>query len=283
MTALLRCEQLTQVYRVGANEVLALQGLELDVAPGEMVGIIGASGSGKSTLLHVLSGLLRPTGGRAIFDGLDLGAATGRVLDAYRRNDVGFVWQSGERNLVAHLTAKQNVVVAAELAGHREASKKADELLETVGVAERAQHRQAELSGGEQQRVALAVALVNDPKLLLADEPTGALDADGTAAMFSLIGDVRDRYGLTVVMVSHDPAVAQSVDRILTIRDGRVSSEGRWSGTDEGEIRETLVIDSIGRLQLTEEQRSALGGADRVVAEVEGDHLTIRGVGDTDD
>lgn len=283
MSGLLRCEQLTQVYRVGANEVFALQGLELEVAPGEMVGIIGASGSGKSTLLQVLSGLLRPTGGRVIFDGLDLGAASGRALDAYRRNDVGFVWQSGERNLVAHLTAKQNVVVAAELAGHREATKQADELLETVGIAERADHRQAELSGGEQQRVALAVALVNVPRLLLADEPTGALDAHGTAALFSLISDVRDRYGLTVVMVSHDPAVAQSVDRILTIRDGRVSSEGRWSGADDGQIRETLVIDSIGRLQLTEEQRLALGGADRVVAEVEGDQVTIRGVGETDD
>lgn len=277
-TPLLECTQLTQIYRVGASEVIALQGLDLAVAPGEMVGVIGSSGSGKSTLLRALSGLLQPSGGSVRFDDVELGSASPAELDTYRRDDVGFVWQSNAENLLPEQTAEMNVKLILDLLGVDEAGDRAVELLERVGLGDRRTHLPTELSGGEQQRVALAMALANSPRLLLADEPTGALDAESSAAMFELMREIQQEDGLTQVIVSHDGELARYVDRVIRIRDGRVSSENRWDDAAGQETGEALVIDTIGRLQLTDEQRAALGGSDRVTAEVRDGEVTIRPV-----
>ncbi len=275
---ILECQQLTHVYRVGDSEVIALQGLDLTVDRGEMVGVIGQSGSGKSTLLRALSGLLQPTGGSVRFDDLQLGSASTHSLDQYRRDDVGFVWQTSAENLLPNLTAEMNLRLLLDFHSTENSIKRAHELLDRVGLTDRRTHLPAELSGGEQQRVALAMALANNPRLLLADEPTGALDAESSADMFELMGQIQREDGLTQIIVSHDGELARYVDRVIRIRDGRVSSENRWdSGTGE-ERGEALVIDSIGRLQLTREQRDALGGIDRVTAEVDEGAITIRPV-----
>lgn len=276
--ALLECSQLTQVYRVGDSEVIALQGLDLSVEQGEIIGIIGRSGSGKSTLLRAVSGLLKPTGGTVTFDGLSLGGASNAALDRYRREDVGFVWQSSADNLLPGHSAEDNVRSLLELAGAADPKNRAVELLERVGMADRRTHRPGELSGGEQQRVALAMALANRPRLLLADEPTGALDAESSASMFTLMREIQRDEGLTQVIVSHDGELARHVDRVVRIRDGRVSSENRWDHETQQSVGESLVIDNLGRLQLTDEQREALGGSDRVVAEVLDGSLSIRPV-----
>ncbi len=273
---ILQCRQLTQIYRVGASEVIALQGLDLSVVQGEMVGVIGLSGSGKSTLLRVLSGLLQPSGGTVRFDDLQLGSATPRALDRYRRDDVGFVWQSTAENLLPTVSAEMNVKLILDLYGADNSAERANELLCRVGLAERGRHVMSELSGGEQQRVALAMALANNPRLLLADEPTGALDAESSAGLFALMRQIQREDGLTQIIVSHDDELARHVDRVIRIRDGRVSSENRWDDETGREIGEALVIDTIGRLQLTNEQRAALGGTDRVTAEVENGAVTIR-------
>jgi ABC-type lipoprotein export system ATPase subunit len=269
---ILRAEQLVKVYRTAASEVIALQGLDLTIESGELVGIIGASGSGKSTLLSIVSGLLEPTGGRIVFDGLDLGAASRTQLDRYRRDQVGFLWQDSGRNLIPYLSAQENV--AMRMPG-RAKSSAANELLGRVGLGDRLTHKPHQLSGGEQQRVALAVALANEPQLLLADEPTGELDQATTEAMFALMRDVGETTGLTQIIVSHDPELARHVDRVVRLRDGRVVSEQRMVGTD-GEIIEVTMLDDAGRLQLTNEQRELVGDTGRVQVDIDGDELRIR-------
>jgi len=285
MTALLSCTQVVKVYRTGTTEVIALQGLDLDIEPGEMVGVIGTSGSGKSTLLTIISGLVRPTGGQVQFDGLDLGHASRRELDHYRRVDVGFVWQDAATNLIPYLSTHDNVALPLATAGKANASGRASDLLQLVGLQLRAEHRPHELSGGEQQRVALAVALAHGPRLLLADEPTGELDSATTEEIFSLMRQVGEETGLSQIIVSHDPEVTRHVDRVLSLRDGRVASEQRMGAgaSGEAEIVEVTMLDRAGRLQLTEEQRLAIGGSGRVHTELLDGVLHIRPAGDGDD
>lgn len=278
MTVMLQCRQLMMVYRVGDSEVIALQGLELDLRAGEMLGVVGSSGSGKSTLLSVVSGLVRPTGGSVTFDGLDLGAASTRQLDTYRQVDLGFLWQDAARNLVPHLTAAENVALPLAMHGAANASDCADTLLQRVGLATRGSHRPRELSGGEQQRVALAVALAHQPRLLLADEPTGELDSSTTEQIFSLMREIGEETGLAQIIVSHDTELARHVDRVISLQDGRVAAE-RWvrAGQDGAtEVVEATVIDSIGRLQLTAEQQEVVGQTGRVHAELVEGELRIR-------
>jgi len=284
MTALLSCNQLVKIYRTGMTEVIALQGLDLDVHAGEMVGVIGTSGSGKSTLLTIISGLVRPTGGQVVFDGLDLGNASRRDLDRYRRVDVGFVWQDSATNLIPYLSAHANVALPLATAGQADARERAGELLELVGLQARADHRPRELSGGEQQRVALAVALAHRPRLLLADEPTGELDSVTTEEMFALMRQIGAETGLAQVIVSHDPEVTRHVDRVLALRDGRVASEQRMSVNEQGDatVVEVTMLDRAGRLQLTEEQRDAIGSSGRVHAELVDGVLHITPAGDDD-
>lgn len=218
------CENLVKIYKVSDLEVFALQGLDLHIDDGEMMAIIGNSGSGKSTLLNMLGGLDQPTAGQLLVDGKNLLHLTTKQRIDYKRSTVGFVWQNNGRNLLPYLSALQNVEVPMLLRG----SAKRDcarELLEMVGIGPRMHNRLAELSGGEQQRVAIAIALANRPRLLLADEPTGNVDTGTAAMILDVFRELTRSFGLTIVVVTHDMSVAKKVDRIVAIRDGRTSSE----------------------------------------------------------
>jgi putative ABC transport system ATP-binding protein len=265
------CDNLVKIYKVAGLEVVALQGLDLVIQPGELLGIVGASGSGKSTLMNVLGGLDRPSAGRAWVDGKDLLKLSNRELNEYRRSDVGFVWQHGARNLIPYLNAFENVKLPMTLAGKagRTVNLRARELLETVGLGERMRHKLSELSGGEQQRVAIAVALANDPKIVLADEPTGELDSVTALTIYQLLNDLNRQFGLTTLIVSHDPTLARHVHRVVAIRDGRLATEtvrswangspsvkpgagasARGHEAAEEIFEELTVVDAAGRLQI---------------------------------
>lgn len=258
------CDNLVKIYKVADMEVVALQGLNLTVERGELMGIVGTSGSGKSTLLNVLGGLDHPLAGRVTVDGKDLLKLSASELDRYRRQEVGFVWQQTGRNLVPYLSAQQNVELPMTLAGIGGRDKKAwsQELLEAVGLWAFRKSRLQQLSGGQQQRVAIATALANRPKLLLADEPTGELDTATSDEVIALLRQMNVQFGVTVLIVTHDPRVARAVDRVVTIRDGRTSSETVRRVADVEEqlaqdlaetdttFEEFLVVDAAGRLQL---------------------------------
>lgn len=287
--AFIICEGLVKIFKVGEVEVLALQGLDLTIKQGELVGIVGASGSGKSTLMNVLGGLVRPSAGQAIVAEQNLLKLSARELDNYRQVQVGFVWQQGSRNLIPYLSAVENIKLPMTLAGR--AGKKADEraryLLDLVGLQDRYHHKPLELSGGQQQRVAIAVALANEPQLLLADEPTGDLDSATSDHVYALFQDLNRELGLTVIIVSHDPTIAEHVGRVVAIRDGKMASETvRRRGTDpkntselgakEDHFEELIVLDSAGRLQIPKEYREQLSIQNRVQMEVLDDALLIR-------
>ena len=282
---LIVCENLVKIYSLyqegGTSvEVQALQGLDITVNHGELLGVVGASGSGKSTLLNVLGGLDRPTGGRAIVDKRNLGTLSERALDIYRRDQVGFVWQHGTRNLIPYLTALENVELPLTLSGKVDESARARavELLELVGLEERMNHRLDELSGGEQQRIAISIALANNPSLLLADEPTGELDTATAQTIYDLLRDLNKRLGLTMVVVSHDPGIAKHVDRVVAVRDGKLASETvRVQRSDGGEHHvELAVLDSVGRLQLPREYLDQFNINRRVLIETTEDGILIR-------
>lgn len=285
---LIVCENLVKIYRLEAHdgsgsseEVHALQGVDLAIAAGEMIGIVGASGSGKSTLLNVLGGLDRPTGGKALVGGRDLGRLSALDLDRYRRETVGFVWQHGARNLVPYLTAEENIEVPLTLSGQggEVSRQRALELLELVGLSERVGHRMEELSGGEQQRVAIAVALSNRPTLLLADEPTGELDTSTAKTIYDLLRSLNKSLGLTIVIVSHDSGIAKHVDRVVAVRDGKLASETVRVQKAEGEehhLEELAVLDAAGRLQIPREALERFNIRRRVRVEVTEEGILIR-------
>jgi putative ABC transport system ATP-binding protein len=260
---LIICENLVKIYRLnqegGASvEVQALQGLDITVTDGEMVGVVGASGSGKSTLLNVLGGLDRPTGGRAVVGKQDLGHLSERAMDEYRRKTVGFIWQQGARNLIPYLTAAENIELPLTLSGQAGKSTRARalDLLQMVDLRDRKDHRLEELSGGEQQRVAIAIALANRPSLLLADEPTGELDTVTSQTIYDLLRDLNKQLGLTMLIVSHDPGIARHVDRVVAVRDGKLASETvrvQKMDSDEHHLVELAILDSAGRVQLPRE------------------------------
>ena len=229
MTAVITCENLVKIYSLSGVEVMALQGLDLAVQDGEMLGIVGASGSGKTTLMNVLGGLDRPTAGKVTAFDQDLLKLSSAELDIYRRTKVGFVWQQAGRNLVPYLTAYENIELPLRLAHcpQTEREKRVRELLELLGMTVRMHHRPDQLSGGEQQRVAIGVAMANRPLLLLADEPTGELDTVTSVEVFHSLRQVNQHYGTTMIIVSHDARIGQFVDRVVMIRDGRTSSETR--------------------------------------------------------
>lgn len=264
------CEDLFKIYKIANLEVVALRGLDLKVRRGELMAIVGASGSGKSTLLNILAGLDQPSAGRAFVGGRDLLTMSERDMVRYRREEVGFVWQQTGRNLVPYLTTLQNVEVPLMLNGVSpgEARRRAIELLEAVRLEHRLDHRPEQLSGGEQQRVSIAVALANNPPLLLADEPTGELDAIGADIVYEIFGDLNRRYNVTVIIVTHDPDIASRVDRVVAIRDGRTSTEvyrrvRRHGGVTEVAHEEFVLVDSAGRLQIPREYLEALSIRER--------------------
>ncbi|HEX5370283.1 MAG TPA: ABC transporter ATP-binding protein [Dehalococcoidia bacterium] len=254
------CEDLFKIYKLEDLEVVALRGLDLKVRRGELMAIVGASGSGKSTLLNILAGLDVPSAGRALVGGRNLLTMTPSDLVAYRRNEVGFVWQQTSRNVLTYLTATQNVELPMILEGMEPgpARKRARELLEMVGLGHRMDIRPDRLSGGEQQRVAIAVALANDPPLLLADEPTGELDSQTASEVFAVLRGLNHDLGVTIVVVTHDPAIANQIDRVVAIRDGRISTESFRRVAFEGREAyvyhdEYAVVDRTGRLQIPKE------------------------------
>jgi ABC-type lipoprotein export system ATPase subunit len=275
------CDGLVRNYKVADLEVVALQGLELRVRPGEMIAIVGASGSGKSTLLNILGGLDAPSAGTVVVAGTTLSQISEGERTTYRRRTVGFVWQQTARNLLPYLSAVENVELPMALDGRDGRRERAMELLGLVGLAEVADRRPGQLSGGEQQRVAIAVALANDPPLLLADEPTGELDSATAAEIFELLRRINRERGTTIVTVTHDPLVAEHVQRTIAIRDGRTSTETvrRTRQADDGEhvttAEEFAVLDRAGRLQLPRAHVEALGLAGRVRLVFEDDHIEI--------
>ncbi|MFG2480980.1 ABC transporter ATP-binding protein [Streptomyces fagopyri] len=284
--ALIACDRLVRIFSADGVEVQALQGLDLLVREGELMALVGASGSGKSTLMNILAGLDTPTAGAAQVAGHNLLAMTAKDRLHYRRKVVGFIWQQTSRNLLPYLTAAQNVALPLQLAGGRPRSRaraeRALELLELLRVADCRDRRPQEMSGGQQQRVAIAVALACDPAVLLADEPTGELDSHTAQQIFAAFRTANEELGTTIVIVTHDRAVAGEVRRTVAIRDGRTSTEVlRRSEVDETTGHETLVareyamLDRAGRLQLPAEYTGALGMRDRVALDLEDDHITV--------
>ncbi len=282
------CDGLVKIYQVAELEVVALQGLHLAVEQGELLGIVGASGSGKSTLMNILGGLDRPSAGQVRVGEHNLLKASNRVLNRYRREQVGFVWQQSARNLVPYLNALENVTLPMTLSGSGANKRvRALELLDLVGLAERADHYLPELSGGEQQRVSIAVALANDPVLLLGDELTGEVDSTTAQIIYDLLRRINSELGLTMLLVSHDPNVAHHVDRVVAIRDGMLASETRRQSqpvNGDGVVEldaaptfeELAVIDRAGRLQIPKDFIEQYGFGSRARLEPMADGLLIR-------
>jgi ABC-type lipoprotein export system ATPase subunit len=282
--ALVVCDQVVRIYSGAGIEVQALQGLDLLIEEGELVAMVGASGSGKSTLMNILAGLDSPTAGRVKVAGHDLGALNARDRLTYRRRQVGFVWQQASRNLLPYLTARQNVATPMRLAGigRRRRASTAMELLEVFGVAHCANRTPARMSGGEQQRTAIATALANLPRLLLADEPTGELDSQTAQEVFAALQTANTELGATVLVVTHDPAVSTQVRRTVAIRDGRTSTETlRHEEADEAgnavrQAVEYAVLDRVGRVQLPREMIEEHRMKDLVRLQSEPDHIAVR-------
>lgn len=289
------CEGLVKIYQVAELEMVALQGLNFSVNKGELVGVIGASGSGKSTLMNILGGLDRPSAGKVVVGGNNLLRMPDRQLNRYRREEVGFVWQQSTRNLVPYLNAIQNVMLPMTLAGEtgKEKHERAEGLLEAVGLYGRSHHHLPELSGGEQQRVAIAVALANQPGLLLADEPTGEVDSQTAKTIYRTFQTLTRDFGITTLIVSHDPGIARHVDRVVAIRDGMLASEtirqaitrDVQSLTEDGAVdsgehdehyAELVVLDQAGRVHLPQEYLDAFAIKGRAELELTEDGILIR-------
>ena len=279
--AAIRCADLVRIFTADGVEVQALQGLTLSVDSGELVAIVGASGSGKSTLLGILSGLDKPTAGQVSVAGRDLLTLSSRERVDYRRRTVGFVWQQTSRNLLGYLTARENLALAMSLAKTPDRERRSADLLELLEVSHCADRRPSELSGGEQQRVAIAVGLANEPRVLLADEPTGELDEATSADVLEAMRGVNRELGVTTLIVTHDPTVSEHVARTVQIRDGRTSTEvlrrtGVTADGDEHTIAEEYaVLDRVGRLQLPHEYLTTLGMQERVRLALEADHVGV--------
>nr|WP_240464185.1 ABC transporter ATP-binding protein [Paenibacillus apiarius] len=268
-----------------------MQGLNLSVKQGELMAIIGNSGSGKSTLLNILGGLDRPSAGAVRVGKWDLLKITEEQLVEYKRDTVGFIWQNNARNLLPYLTALENVEVPMMLSGKLD-RKYAKELLEWVGLGHRMNNKLHQLSGGEQQRVAIAISLSNRPQLLLADEPTGSVDTQTSDMIMNIFRRMSSELGVTVVIVTHDLSLAGKVDRVVAIRDGLTSTEfikrNPNLNADGGEAEQSgghglqelheayVVVDRVGRLQVPKEYLEALHIQDKASMELDGDKIIIR-------
>jgi ABC-type lipoprotein export system ATPase subunit len=270
---LVESANLVKIYKSADLEVVALQGLDLHVPRGEMLALVGPSGAGKSTLLNILGGLDEPSAGRCSVAGIDLSRLSGRERIYYRRRIVGHVWQQTSRNLFGDLTLLDNVLAPMVLAGYPSGlrRKRARRLLELVGLGDRMSYRPDRLSGGEQQRGALAVALANEPQLLLADEPTGELDSVTAREVLLLLRQLNAELSLTTVIVTHDPMVASAMDRSVAIRDGRTSTEV----VHAEEAEETVIIDGVGRLQIPRPLLEAIPFGGRARVHLAGDHIEL--------
>lgn len=283
---MINCESLVKIYEAGGHKVVALEGLDLHIKEGEMMAIIGKSGSGKSTLLNIIGGLDTPTAGVFRLAGKELSALTDKQLTAYRKSTLGFVWQNSAKNLFSYMTAEDNIkaVMCFNNIKREEQKERARKLLQMVGMQKHADKFPAQLSGGEQLRIAIAVALANNPKILLADEPTGAVDSRTAGEIMALFRHLNETLNLTVLIVTHDMALADSVSRVVMISDGKVSTEklkrktaAAGFGEETAESHEEFaVMDRANRLQLKEEFLDAAGiHSNKVKVEVNDGKIVI--------
>ena len=285
---MIQADGLVKIYKSKQTEVLALQGLDLTVEKGELTALIGNSGSGKSTFLNMIGGLDRPSAGSLLVDGKNLFTMGERELVCYKRDTVGFVWQNNARNLLPYLSALENIMLPMHISGQKKKKEKALELLEQVGMTAKRNNRLNTMSGGEQQRIAIAIALANNPKLLLADEPTGSVDTKTADIILDIFREL-NRNGQTILIVTHDIALSKKVRRVVAIRDGKISSERilkekyadrlkeltvDWRNEDTQE--EYAVIDKAGRVQIPRELWDKLALRDnKVKLELRGDEILL--------
>lgn len=285
---MIQAEGLVKIYKTKETEVLALQGLDLTVEEGELTALIGNSGSGKSTFLNMIGGLDRPSAGSLIVGGKNLFTMTEKELVVYKRDTVGFVWQNNARNLLPYLSALENIMLPMHLSSAKKKKDKALELLEMVGLSSKKHSRLNTLSGGEQQRVAIAIALANSPKLLLADEPTGSVDPKTANYIFDVFTEL-NKQGQTILIVTHDVALSKKVKRVIAIRDGKISSERilkesyaerlkeasiDWRSEDTQE--EYVIMDKAGRVQIPRELLNTLDLKDnKLKLEMQGERIII--------
>lgn len=289
--AMIQADGLVKIYKSKQTEVLALQGLDLIVEEGELTAIIGNSGSGKSTFLNMIGGLDRPSAGSLVVGGKNLFTISEKELVLYKRNTVGFVWQNNGRNLLPYLSALENVMLPMHLSSSGKKKAKALELLEMVGMAHKKHSRLNMLSGGEQQRIAIAIALANSPKLLLADEPTGSVDMATANYIFDVFTEL-NKNGQTILIVTHDVALSKKVRRVVAIRDGKISSERflkekyadrlkevtiDWREEDTQD--EYVIVDKAGRVQIPKEMLNAMEiGSNKVKVELKDKSVILSGV-----
>lgn len=287
---IIQADNLVKIYKTKDIEVVALQGLDLSVEQGEMMAIIGSSGSGKSTFLNMLGGLDRPSAGKLYVDQKNLFSMTDKELIDYKRRTVGFVWQNNGRNLLPYLSAYENIMMPMELNSIKERKERADMLLDMVGLTRKKNNRMQEMSGGEQQRIAIAIALANSPKVLLADEPTGSVDTKTSNYIFDVFKRMNQELGITIVIVTHDVSLSKKVQRVAAIRDGKISSERilkedyaeRVKNADktvdwhEAETQdEFAILDRSGRLQLPPDMLAGMNLKDNKVRLVSSDGKII--------
>lgn len=274
---MIQAEGLVKIYKTKETEVLALQGLDLTVETGELTALIGNSGSGKSTFLNMIGGLDRPSAGSLVVGGKNLFTMTEKQLVVYKRDTVGFVWQNNARNLLPYLSAVENIMLPMHLTDVKKKKDKALMLLDMVGLSHKKHSRLNTLSGGEQQRVAIAIALANSPKLLLADEPTGSVDSKTANYIFDVFRELNSQ-GQTILIVTHDVALSKRVKRVVAIRDGKISSERilkekytdrlkevniDWRAEETQE--EYSIVDKAGRVQIPREVLTELKLSDNKV------------------
>ena len=281
------CKDLFKIFKVADLEVVALRGLDLVVNRSEVVALVGASGSGKSTLLNILAGYDIPSAGQVTIDDRDLIDMKGREMEKFHREEVGFIWQEASRNLFPYLTSTENVELPMLLSdtSNKERRERAAHLLNMVGMSHRLSHTPDQLSGGEQQRVAIAVGMANNPSLILADEPTGELDDKTAAEILDLFGEINRVNRTTIVIVTHDPDIAYKVGRVVVIKDGKTSSEisrqdknVQISGNVDKEtpLEESLLVDSNGRIQIPEDLIETVGIAEKVSAQIKNQEIIIK-------
>ncbi|MBQ2936536.1 MAG: ABC transporter ATP-binding protein [Lachnospiraceae bacterium] len=274
---MVKADGLVKIYKTKETEVLALQGLDMEVKKGELTALIGNSGSGKSTFLNMIGGIDRPSAGSLWVDGKNLFTMSEKELADYKRDTVGFVWQNNGRNMLPFLPVLENIMLPMNISGAKKKRERALELLERVGLSSKKNSRMNMLSGGEQQRIAIAIALSNSPKLLLADEPTGSVDTKTANYIFDIFSEL-NADGQTILIVTHDIQLSKKVKRVVAIRDGKISSERvlkegykdrvRESGIDwfaEESQDEYAVLDRAHRVQLPQELLAEIGITDNKV------------------
>ena len=274
---MVKADGLVKIYKTKETEVLALQGLDMEVRKGELTALIGNSGSGKSTFLNMIGGIDRPSAGSLWVDGKNLFTMTEKQLADYKRETVGFVWQNNGRNMLPFLPVLENIMLPMNISGAKKKRERALELLERVGLSSKKNSRMNMLSGGEQQRIAIAIALSNSPKLLLADEPTGSVDTKTANYIFDIFSEL-NADGQTILIVTHDIQLSKKVKRVVAIRDGKISSERvlkegyqervRESGIDwlsEESQDEYAVLDRAHRVQIPQELLAEMGITDNKV------------------